>query len=503
MTVVSVSAAILHFIVFSYSKDSDVYLFLAISSLILFFHALCCIWLFKGNLIITFRYLLLFIPMILTSITWLLWKGEVYLSPWGLPYQTITTTSSVVMSGALSVFGCSAGWFAGFIKKTKFDFNLFLRVIERKISIILWSGLVMSLFWSGLWLLLAGGPLGGGRTYAEDVCGGWVTRRLGFQLNVFGVFWSIGIALIMIALQYVTNWKKTTFVLGVISLLFAISTGARCETLLPLLLLVFYFLSTHTYCFRCIHGASVNTLSFPGHHAGAYSNINSRYYLLLVTLMITGFLFSNGIRYWRASGSQSFAETQMDVLKDKDNLLFLHVVDKYVGDKKVLNIETAWSMIGGLYGMIVKTSSGEMNFLLGKSYFNYFLSLPPAFLGLPRPQGLEWQTSVRSTLMSMGGIFETAEAYANFGYFGCFIISFFLSFFFSWLLRRVHEKNSLFFLTWYLVNGLMLARGVWYQNFAFFRIASLFCLIWIMLRLVDERYIHYNPHKLCSYHFET
>ena len=146
-------------------------------------------------------------------------------------------------------------------------------------------------------------------------------------------------------------------------------------------------------------------------------------------------------------------------------------------DEKVIWLETGNMMLGGLYSAIVQVREGYTGLLLGKSYFNYLLISPPALLGLPRPLGLEWFTNIGGQLMSLGGIFEVAEAYWNFGLFGCFSVSFGLSYFFAWLLRRGVLHNNYFFLVWYFVFGIHGFRSIWYQNFSYFRLMTVMLVI--------------------------
>lgn len=117
------------------------------------------------------------------------------------------------------------------------------------------------------------------------------------------------------------------------------------------------------------------------------------------------------------------------------------------------------------------------------------LTAPPAFLGLPRPLGLEWSVFIEGTQMAQGGIFEVAESYWNFGFVGCFAVSFILSYLFGSLLRMGMVRNNYFYLTWYIVFGLHSFRSIWYQNFSYFRLFTIMLLIYMAGRLFLNWYI--------------
>jgi len=91
------------------------YYFLLIISLLLALYSVSMIWLFAGNIIITFRFLLLLIPILIVSyITWR-YNGEVhidYLNPENL---TLKNTYILVYGGLLAATGSAMGWFSGIV----------------------------------------------------------------------------------------------------------------------------------------------------------------------------------------------------------------------------------------------------------------------------------------------------------------------------------------------------------------------------------------------------
>lgn len=77
-------------------------------------HAVLSYYWFRGNILIFIRYLLLFIPIFVTTLAWWIWEGGVLTGPFGTQYQTVDSTSLLVTAGFLSLMGCTTGWLAAF-----------------------------------------------------------------------------------------------------------------------------------------------------------------------------------------------------------------------------------------------------------------------------------------------------------------------------------------------------------------------------------------------------
>jgi len=108
-----------------------------------------------------------------------------------------------------------------------------------------------------------------------------------------------------------------------------------------------------------------------------------------------------------------------------------------------------------------------VHFRYGSSYFDYLLRTPPEFMYPGRPPSLAWMFDDYG-YQALGGFFELAEAYLNFGIFGCLVIPFLVSWFLSTCYRKTF-RGSFF---WYVVLIAMLSvffRGAWYQTFAFYK----------------------------------
>ncbi len=454
---VSALLAVLMSILYPLVYSPNSYIFFGIFII----HLTICVVLYRGNLIILFRHLLLGIPILATSVAWQVWEGEVYTAPFGIQFQKLDSTMDVVIAGMLSILGSSAGWFFAFISnsskpQTAFNMGRY-KVSIRFISVL---GLLMALFWGGLYLYNAGGALGGGRAYTEG------SGVLDVKFAVYNVLQLTGVALIFIAMRFETGTRRLLLAsLAGLSLAFGMLAGSRADYIFPFLLVMVYYNSLPP---SAATPSRIELLS-----------IRKRYGFLL-TVFSMGFILSTTIAQWRSARSMPVSEVLGSVFSQGSSLVFNNIYGH-----PMIYMETANMMIGGLYAMVVRISTGEVDFLWGSSYLDYLARLPPAFLGWPRPDesDLAWSTSIQGLQMSQGGIFEVAEAYANFGFAGCFAVSFAVSFFMAGLLKVGLRRGDIFFVVWYLVNGLMLPRAIWYQNFAFVRIASIFALFWIALTI--------------------
>jgi hypothetical protein len=108
-----------------------------------------------------------------------------------------------------------------------------------------------------------------------------------------------------------------------------------------------------------------------------------------------------------------------------------------------------------------------VDFQYGLPYLEYILRSPPQFLYPDRPRDLSSIFEIYS-YASMGGFFELAEAYLNFGVVGVFLVPFFL----SWLIAYIYKQsirghNFSFFLLLGLIS--VFPRGAWYQSFAYYK----------------------------------
>lgn len=108
-----------------------------------------------------------------------------------------------------------------------------------------------------------------------------------------------------------------------------------------------------------------------------------------------------------------------------------------------------------------------INFSYGSTYFDYFLRTPPEFLYPSRPVDPSWMFGDLG-YDAIGGFFELAEAYYNFGVVGCLVIPFIISAIIAGSYKRA-LSGRLFWL--FIFAGLLsvFPRGAWYQSFAFYK----------------------------------
>lgn len=110
---------------------------------------------------------------------------------------------------------------------------------------------------------------------------------------------------------------------------------------------------------------------------------------------------------------------------------------------------------------------GVIGFRFGNTYFDYLLRSPPEFMYPGRPPDLAWMFEAYG-YAAAGGFFELAEAYLNFGIFGCLLIPFCISFF----IASCYRKALLGRFFWFILLISLLSvffRGAWYQSFAYYK----------------------------------
>lgn len=124
-----------------------------------------------------------------------------------------------------------------------------------------------------------------------------------------------------------------------------------------------------------------------------------------------------------------------------------------------------------------------VGYSFGETYFNYILRSPPEFIYASRPPDLSMMFE-KYGYESIGGFFELAEAYLNFGIFGCLIIPFIISFVLAKVYRRV-LCGSWFYL--FLLSAMLSVffRGAWYQTFAFYKSLLTGFILFIVFNIIS------------------
>ena len=416
-------------------------------------HGLVAIFTSSANLFFLFRYFLVWILIFGTAVVWAVYDGEVNVAPMGLQFQTYENTRVLVFAGLLSLCGSLAGWHVASLGFRRFkctDFTL----TEKHRKSMLTVGVGLALGFGLLYFYKAGGAVGFGAVYGEN------TRDVGFTFGVFNIFHFIGISLLIFAGILRDKIRPMFLWLSIGSLTLGLASGSRADYLPQLFIIVMLF-----------YNKKISTMLLRQQYTKVL-----RWLIYAVLFLVVGYVLAFFIAFWRSGLNPLAVISQMF---SADQGLFINEVFGH----KMLYLETGNMMLGGLYAAIVNVRENITGLLLGESYLNYFLNSPPAFLGLPRELGLEWYTDVLGIPMSLGGIFEVAEAYWNFGLVGCLAVPFLLSWFFSWLLQKGLRTNNYFLLTWYLVFGFMSFRAVWYQTFSYFRIMTIMLLIYLAAKV--------------------
>jgi hypothetical protein len=123
------------------------------------------------------------------------------------------------------------------------------------------------------------------------------------------------------------------------------------------------------------------------------------------------------------------------------------------------NLDMAWKFHYNLF-----------DYLYGKTYVDYLLSLPPGMitktLGIVRPlettQGPAWWFDI-----SRGGIHVVLVPFRNFGIFGCFVVMSLIGYYISWV--ENNKSRSIFFMFAYGVSVAGLIKWFWYGDMYFVR----------------------------------
>ena len=159
----------------------------------------------------------------------------------------------------------------------------------------------------------------------------------------------------------------------------------------------------------------------------------------------------------------------------------------------IVNFETAGTIANTFYGGILTKPFENYPELGTSSFLNWFKNILPRFLGFSRVTGLEYflnpyvdDISLNIISMSKGGVHEITEAFLNFGYFGTFIVPLIWSTLFSTFEKNVIKTKELYkskkviidFYAFISVAFLIMSfRGIFYQNFTYFRTITIIILM--------------------------
>jgi len=402
------------------------------------------------NLMFLFRYFLLWIIFFSTSLIWALYNGGVKVAPFGPTFQDTENTQVLVYAGFLSLTGTLSGWVMAFRRGKRRIVREYVTQPDEK-RLLRIGGVSLAGLFSLLYLYVSGGVVRSGAVYVQK------SVDTGVTFGVFNIFHFMGIALLVLASSGQAKDLQKYYWFAIGTLAVGMLAGSRADYLPQALLLLLFLVANTT--------ANHNLKRW-------WSRLRTIIAPALGAVILAWFLGSL-IAIWRTNADIGLAIDEMLTGERRGLIIEMRA-------HSMLNMETANMAIGTLYAAIVNVDTGITGLLWGRSYLNWLLIAPPGFLGLPRPLGLEWDTFIGDQRMSQGGIFEVAEAYWNFGLPGCFIVSFIISYLFGLALSKGLAGANYFFLTWYIVMGMMSLRAVWYQSFAYFRIFTIMALVYLM-----------------------
>lgn len=441
------------------SLISDAVPYFWLMTVVIGLHGIATIRRTGANILFLFRYFLIWVLVFATTTVWAIYGGEVAVAPWGQQYQTYENTMKLVYAGFLSMSGAAVGWLLA-LRKMEHSRPTVFSLSRSKQKLLFTAGGILALLAGLSYLYAAGGFIDSVGVYGSK------PKPELVEFGVFNIFHYVGIATLLLASLAKSKINNRVILFILLTLTMGMLAGSRADYMPQALILLLLFYHKHINFFL---------RKFNYRKLVAFLGVG----FLLVAL---AYVLGSFIAIWRTSGD--LAGT-LDLLFSVDRLGI--IIEMY--GQEMLWLETGNMMLGGLYAAIVNVAQGNTGLLLGESYFDWLLKAPPAFFGLPRPEGLEWAMDIDGVRMSQGGVFEVAEAYWNFGFVGCFFVSLSISYFFGFLLKKGLKYNNLFYLTWYLVFGFMGLRAIWYQNFSYFRIMTVMLVIYMIAWLFARWFI--------------
>lgn len=140
--------------------------------------------------------------------------------------------------------------------------------------------------------------------------------------------------------------------------------------------------------------------------------------------------------------------------------------------------------------MIWLIEGGTLDMAWGKSYWEFILRTPPAFIYPDRPTDYAWIFQ-EYNLLAGGGFFELAEAYMNLGLVGALLFPTIISFLLSKSFFNALQKQTV--LSYFLLFSFLgvFFRGTWYQTFAFYKsfltALILFSIFWFIREITKTQ----------------
>ncbi|MDP3979377.1 MAG: O-antigen polysaccharide polymerase Wzy [Pseudomonas sp.] len=396
------------------------------------------------NLLFSFRYSLVSILAIGTTIAWS-YAGELYIAPFGMEYQTHSATATLVSASMFALIGIHLGWSVGRLFSGNNE-----NIVDLKINLVNYKGIILlsfviAYFAVALYIYREGGFVSADKAYGFD------RNSIGVQFGIFNQLILYFVLLLFLLMSMGSRFTVLTLIIVLGPFILAILSGNRADFLMQTGLLIFFYYMSRV-------NLTVDRLPI----------------IRLAVLAISMFYITSFISVWRNNGN---------LIESLNIFLESSVFLKDRGGIPTLSLSTGNQMLGGFYAVYSKIYLLGEEFLFGKSYLEYLLILPPAFLGLQRPPDRAWDMEINGLLMQQGGIYELVEAYWNFGMVGAFCVPFVITFGMAMILNRCYIKSrfQIFYVSAFLVIGMNAPRGVWYQNFSYVRLLSILLVIMLVI----------------------
>lgn len=135
--------------------------------------------------------------------------------------------------------------------------------------------------------------------------------------------------------------------------------------------------------------------------------------------------------------------------------------------KAYLHLPNVADIVATLFQVVGLVDDGHLALQHGWSYLNYLPQTLPSFLYPDRPQNFSIN-NINGQVMT-GSLFELAEAYANFGAWGCLVIPGLLTYLGALANYKALKHGTHRSYLWYGIVLAIVIRGTWYQNFSFYK----------------------------------
>jgi len=331
---------------------------------------------------------------------------------------------------------------------------IILEYINLKYKKIIYIGLLGSLFFGITFLIVSGGSL--------LSTGGYnLGTRVGVKFAAFGIFHIFFMSLVLIVITLKKRQYKINFMYLIFTFIFGILAGSRADYMLPILFLIIIMIDGNIFNKFYINSRKI-----------IFTRLSKIFLLSFV-----GLFGALAFGFWRHHIDFSFIYLLSEYISNIPSALFIEI-----NGYTIFWVETINIVIKSFYNVIYHISEGYGGHAYGLDYL-YFI--PRALPSIIRPEYLD---SLIFEGMKVDFLFETAEAYFNFGFIGCFVVPFFISLFYIWLLKMAKNNISIFYMSWYILNGFMMVRIIWYQNNVLIRIATVMFTLYIVFYLLRQRW---------------